>query len=253
MALHSPPKIPKWWYRYFKTRQVPMVSGRFVAYYRVSTDRQGRSGLGLEAQRKAVADYLNGGGSQLVAEFTEVESGKRSNRPQLAAAIEACRRSKATLVIAKLDRLARNVYFISGLLEGKVPFLCCDMPEADRAFLQIAAVFAEWEARKISERTKGALQAAKARGKILGNPRLEEARPGALVAVSKQADKFAEDLRPYINDLHRNGITSFAGIARALNARGKPTARGRHWHPATARLLLQRLGRTRAVPSPSPG
>jgi DNA invertase Pin-like site-specific DNA recombinase len=139
-----------------------------VAYYRVSTQRQGHSGLGLQAQRKAVQDHLRLTGAELLAEFTEVESGTRKARPQLAEALALCRKERATLVIAKLDRLARNVHFISGLLESRVDFLCCDMPEADRTFLQIATVFAEWEARRISERTRGALAAAKVRGTLLG-------------------------------------------------------------------------------------
>ncbi len=126
----------------------------YVTYYRVSTQRQGQSGLGLEAQRSAVQAYL--AGKEIIAEFTEVESGRKTDRPQLAAALALAKKQKATLVIAKLDRLARNVHFISGLLESNVQFVAADMPEADRTFLQMAAVFAEWEAKKISERTKSA-------------------------------------------------------------------------------------------------
>ncbi len=124
----------------------------YVTYYRVSTQRQGQSGLGLEAQRAAVQTFL--AGKEIIAEFTEVESGRKSDRVQLAAALALAKKQKATLVIAKLDRLARNVHFISGLLESGVQFVAADMPEADRTFLQMAAVFAEWEAKKISERTK---------------------------------------------------------------------------------------------------
>jgi DNA invertase Pin-like site-specific DNA recombinase len=146
-------------------------TGNFVAYYRVSTDKQGASGLGLEAQQAAVQSYLNGGRWRLVAEFTEVESGKRNNRPRLAEALAVCRRRKATLVIAKLDRLARNVHFISGLLETGVNFVATDCPNDDRFMLHIRAAIAEDEARKISNRTKAALAAAKARGVELGGYR----------------------------------------------------------------------------------
>lgn len=145
-----------------------MSAGGFVSYYRVSTQKQGRSGLGLEAQKKAVADYLCEGGGSLLQEFVEIESGRRKDRPQLRAALEMCRRKKATLVIAKLDRLARNVAFVATLLEGRIKFICCDMPDADSTMLQIYSAIAEREAAKISERTKAALAAAKARGKQLG-------------------------------------------------------------------------------------
>ena len=135
-----------------------------IAYYRVSTQRQGLSGLGLEAQRHALAGY------DIVAQYTEVESGKKSSRPELAKALAHAKEIGATLIIAKLDRLARNVHFITGLLEAGVPIECADMPEADRTFLQMAAVFAEWEGRRISQRTKDALAAAKRRGVKLGSP-----------------------------------------------------------------------------------
>jgi DNA invertase Pin-like site-specific DNA recombinase len=143
-------------------------TGNFVAYYRVSTERQGRSGLGLEAQQKAVRDHLNGGDWKLVGEFTEVESGKRSDRPKLAEALKACRVRGATLIIAKLDRLARNVHFVSGLMESGVEFTAVDFPQANRLAVHILAAVAEHEAKMISERTKAALAAAKARGVKLG-------------------------------------------------------------------------------------
>src|SRR5215218_3176352 len=148
---------------------------RFVAYYRVSTDRQGKSGLGLEAQQKAVLDYLDGGKWELVETFTEVESGKRADRPELAKALEACRRHKATLVIAKLDRLSRNLAFIATLMDSSRDFVAVDNPHATRLTLHILAAVAEHEREMISARTKAALQAAKARGKRLGNPRLAAA------------------------------------------------------------------------------
>lgn len=149
-----------------------MAQGKFVAYYRVSTARQGASGLGLDAQREAVARYLNGGEWELVGEFTETETGKGADalakRPQLRAALELCKRRGATLIIAKLDRLARNVHFVSGLLETGCDFVAADMPQANKVMIQMHAVMAEWERDQISKRTKDALAAAKARGVKLG-------------------------------------------------------------------------------------
>src|SRR6187397_2824308 len=147
----------------------PSKTRRFVAYYRVSTDRQGKSGLGLEAQRKAILDYLNGGAWQLTAEFVEVESGKHSDRPQLVAALETCRKHKAKLVIAKLDRLSRNLAFIATLMESGVEFIAVDNPHANKLTVHILAAVAQHEREMISERTKAALAAAKKRGQQLGN------------------------------------------------------------------------------------
>ena len=150
--------------------------GQFVTYYRVSTDKQGRSGLGLEAQQAAVRNYLDGATWELVGEFTEVESGRKSERPELARALALCKKRKATLVIARLDRLARNVHFISGLMEAKVKFVACDMPEATPFMLHIYAAVAQKEARAISARTKAALAAAKQRGVRLGATGAERAK-----------------------------------------------------------------------------
>ena len=223
-----------------------MVSGNFIAYYRVSTDRQGRSGLGLDAQRKAVRDYLNGGDWQLTGEFTEVESGKRSDRPELAKALEACRRQKARLVIAKLDRLARNVAFISGLMESKVDFVAADMPEANKLTVHIMAAMAEHEREQISARTKSALAAAKARGRKLGwsipgreHEQQHAARKGVSVRL-RQADAFAANVLPIIRDIEAAGIATLKGIAEALNARGIRTARGGRWHATTVKNVMQR-------------
>ena len=144
---------------------------KFIAYYRVSTDHQGVNGNGMAAQRRAVEDYLNGGRWKLVGEFTEVESGKRSDRPELEKALTACRKNKAKLVIAKLDRLSRNVHFISGLMERKVDFVACDMPSANAFMINVYAAVAQEERRMISDRTKAGLAAAKARGVKLGGPR----------------------------------------------------------------------------------
>lgn len=223
-----------------------MATGKFVSYHRVSTERQGRSGLGLEAQRKAVADYLNGGEWELLHEFEEIESGRRKDRPQLKAALDMCKREKATLVIAKLDRLARNVAFVATLLEGRVKFVCCDMPEADSTMLHIYSAMAEREAIKTSERTKAALAAAKARGKKLGwsmPSRIEEQRTASkqgAAANQSQAQHFASNIVPIINTIQAAGISSLAGIAAALNARGIATARGGRWHAATVARLTAR-------------
>ena len=204
---------------------------QYVAYYRVSTQRQGQSGLGLEAQRAAVAGY------NIAAEYTEIESGKKSQRPQLAAALAEAKRTGATLLIAKLDRLARNVHFITGLLEAGVPILCADMPEADRTFLQMAAVFAEWEGRRISERTKAALAAAKQRGTRLGSP--DPAKGGSATAgIRRDATaKVAPQAMPIITALRAAG-QSLRAIASALNTADIPTAMGGKWHASSVRNLI---------------
>jgi DNA invertase Pin-like site-specific DNA recombinase len=217
---------------------------RFVAYFRVSTDRQGRSGLGLDAQREAVARHVAATGGRITAEFVEVESGKRDARPQLAAALAACRAHRATLLIAKLDRLARKVHFVAGLMESGVPFVACDMPNATPFMLHVYAAVAEEEGRAISARTKAALAAAKARGVKLGNPRLVAGSPdqarAAAAAKSAKAAARAADLRPVVAEVRASGVTTLAGIARALAARGVPTPSGRGaWSPATV-LRLER-------------
>jgi DNA invertase Pin-like site-specific DNA recombinase len=208
----------------------------YIAYYRVSTDRQGRSGLGLEAQRSAVLAHIAGG--QLLSEYTEIESGRKTDRPQLLAALAAAKKAKATLIIAKLDRLARNVHFISGLLESGVAFRCADMPEADRTWLQMSAVFAEWEARKIGERTSAALQAAKARGVVLGSPSPEK---GA-AAVSDAAQRYALTLAPVIAEIRAAGAVTLRDIAAQLQARSVKTARGGlAWSAQQVSNLINRL------------
>jgi len=204
---------------------------QYVAYYRVSTQRQGQSGLGLDAQRHAIAGY------DIIAEFTEVESGKKADRPELAQALALAKETGSTLLIAKLDRLARNVHFITGLLEAGVPIVCADMPEADRTFLQMAAVFAEWEGRRISERTKAALAAAKQRGIKLGSPC--PAKGGAATAgIRRDATaKVAPQAMPVITAL-RNAGQSLRAIASALNSAGIPTAMGGKWYASSVRNLI---------------
>ena len=142
----------------------------FISYFRVSTDRQGQSGLGLDAQRAAVATYVQRAGGTILASYTEIESGSKSSRPEIAKALAHAKREKATLIIAKLDRLARNVKFIADLMDARVEFVACDLPEANRLVLHIMAAFAEYEREEISKRTKAALAVAKSRGTRLGNP-----------------------------------------------------------------------------------
>ena len=217
------------------------MTTKFVAYYRVSTDRQGQSGLGLDAQRAAVAKHI--GAAELVAEFTEVESGRKNDREQLAAALATAKRTKSMLVIAKLDRLARNVHFISGLLESNVPFVCADMPEADRTFLQMMAVFAEWEARKISERTKAALAQVKAQGRTLGCPTPEIGSAAGIARIQAKADAYAQRVGPVVRDIINHcGANTLRDIAAELTMRGIETPRGNtDWRASQVSNLLKRI------------
>ncbi len=222
----------------------PAHRGKFIAYYRVSTDRQGKSGLGLDAQREAVATFLNGGAWELAAEFVEVESGKRAARPKLIEALEACRKQRATLVIAKLDRLARNTKFLLTLLDGPANVLFCDLPHVTGAmgrFLvtQMASV-AELEAGLVSERTKAALKAAKARGVKLGNPKLAVAAKRGRIAQAEGADQFAANVLPVIKEIQTRGATSANAIAAKLNERHVKTARGGTWtHVQVSKVLAR--------------
>jgi len=219
---------------------MPAHSGKFVSYYRVSTDKQGKSGLGLEAQKAAVADRLNGGRWQIVGEFVEVESGKRAKRPQLEAALTACKKHKAKLVVAKLDRLSRDVGFIHKLIGSGVEVLFADLPELNGAMgkfvLILMANVAELEAGLISERTKAALKAAKARGVKLG-------RHGAEVLAPKfkeEARQRAIVLEPVITELRGEGL-SLARMAAELNKRKVPTPRGGRWDHSSVRNVMKRL------------
>lgn len=210
---------------------------QYVAYYRVSTDRQGHSGLGLAAQRAAIASYTAGRG-ELLAEFTEIESGKKSERPQLSAALALCRHKRARLIIAKLDRLARNVAFIANIMDSGVDFIACDMPEASRLTLHILAAVAEHEREMISNRTREALAAAKARGQQLGNPRPAPAAALARAVAEAQLVTYRESVRPVIAELHNQGL-NLSAIAREMNRRGIKTARGRLWKSTTVRLYVK--------------
>jgi DNA invertase Pin-like site-specific DNA recombinase len=220
-----------------------MANGKFVSYLRVSTARQGASGLGLEAQRAAVAGYLNGGNWSLVQEVVEVESGKRNDRPALADALRLCRKHRATLVIAKLDRLARNVAFISNLMESGVEFVAVDMPQANRFVVHILAAVAEQEAEAISKRTKAALAAAKARGTQLGGRRVSaerwaEIRLEARLARSAEAEKWAANLLPAIRSIQSEGAMSLRQIAAGLNERNIATPRGGEWSAVQVQRVL---------------
>jgi DNA invertase Pin-like site-specific DNA recombinase len=214
----------------------------FIAYYRVSTDRQGTSGLGLEAQRAAVLRHIATG--QLAAEYMEIESGKKhTNRPELLAALQECRRRKATLVIAKLDRLGRNVAFISALMESGADFVCCDNPHANRLMLHMLAAFAEHEREQISQRTKAALAAAKVRGVKLGNPRALEALDKAhAVHVARRP---APEVLNIMRSLEGQGM-SYRAIARELNQLNIKTGRGHQWYDVTVKSVL-RLPTTKAA------
>jgi DNA invertase Pin-like site-specific DNA recombinase len=215
-------------------------SGKWVAYYRCSTDRQGESKLGLDAQRKLVLDYLNGGNWTLAAEFTEIESGKRNDRPQLAAALAMARKLRAKLIVAKLDRLARNVGFISLLMDSGVEFIAADMPHANKVTLQMLSVFAEYERDLISERTRQALAQAKARGTILGGPKRLEASALGVATNKAKAERFAANVLPIIREIQASGVTTLRGVARALDARGVQSARGAPWSPEAVSNILKR-------------
>ncbi|GAB4020637.1 recombinase family protein [Spirosoma migulaei] len=213
-----------------------------IAYYRVSTDRQGKSGLGLEAQQEAVRLFTERQGHQVTAHFTEVESGRKNQRPQLSAALAQCRKDKATLIIAKLDRLGRNVAFISNLMESKVDFIAVDNPHASRLMFHMLAAFAEHEREQISTRTKDAIAAAKRRGVQWG-------RYGATVLSQEShdsAERFAEDLRPTIEDLRQSGFTTIRAIRDELNRRQVATFwNSTAWHNSTVHALLKRVDNTR--------
>jgi DNA invertase Pin-like site-specific DNA recombinase len=217
---------------------------RFVTYYRVSTQAQGRSGLGLEAQRSAVEHYLRSRNGKLIGEFTEVETGKGANalerRPELRAALDLCRKQGAALVIAKLDRLARNVHFVTGLIESGVDFVAADMPHATKVMIQIHAVMAENERDQISARTKAALAAAKARGVKLGVTGPTNLRPN-LEARQEAARRFAERMRPVFEGFELRGLSRRQMVAE-LNGLGIRTAKGASWRLKQVQRFLCRVG-----------
>ncbi len=214
---------------------------KFVAYYRVSSGKQESSGLGILAQKAAVNAYIRDG--ELIAEFTEVETGKNNDRPKLKEAIALAKKTKSILIIAKLDRLSRNLAFIANILDGNIEFVCADMPNANKMMLQMMAVIAEFEAKQISERTIAALQAAKARGTLLGNrTNWKEAQALGHMTNIKQAVEHADKILPIIRDLARKDAGSLHRIADELNARNIPTRRNAEWTGTAVRHVIRRAG-----------
>lgn len=210
-----------------------------VPYYRVSTERQGYSGLGLDAQRKAVHDYAAANSLELLNEHLEIESGRKNNRPILHQAIEECKRHHAILLIAKLDRLGRNVAFISKLMESDIDFVAVDNPYANKLIVHIMAAFAEYERDQISSRTKDALQAAKRRGVILGG----YGKNVLSKLNAKRSVDFARRMKPVIEKLQDEGFLSVRELTQELNERNVQTVSGNgsHWHVNTVHRLLKRI------------
>lgn len=223
---------------------------KIVAYQRVSTARQGRSGLGLEAQDRAILEHVRSKNATLVGSFTEIESGKINARPELSKALHLAKVTGATLVIAKLDRLSRNAAFLLALRDSGVRFVAADMPEANDLTVGIMALVAQQEREAIAKRTREALASAKARGVRLGNPNgaaaLQRAGKGnmaSLGSIKANADRHAADLAPVVASLQAEGFTSLGALARSLNERGMLTPRGGRWHKSSVANLLERLGR----------
>ncbi|MBX3582688.1 MAG: recombinase family protein [Rhizobiaceae bacterium] len=217
-----------------------------IAYYRVSTQRQGRSGLGIEAQRARVEHFADAEGFKLIGEHVDIETGKGSDaldrRPHLAQALAAARQARCPVIVAKLDRLSRDVAFISGLMASRVPFIVAELgADADPFMLHLYAALAEKERLLISERTKAALAARKAQGARLGNPTnaAEAAAKGRVVSV-READRFAQTVVPIIASIQRSGVTSLRGLAIALNNRGIATSRNGTWQVSNVRNVLAR-------------
>ena len=231
---------------------------RFVAYHRVSTKGQGESGLGLEAQEKAVADHVEREGGTVLRAYREVESGKNDDRPELARAVLHAKRSGATLLVAKLDRLSRNVRFLAELMESKAKFCCCDMPDATDLTIHIYAAMAQWERERISERTREGLAAAKAKGKLLGSARpdhwtperharrlagLRDGRAKGLAVRQANAEKMHRELCPVVIAYRTEGMT-LAAIAARLNDEGWLTPRRRQWNEVYVHRFLKQCEQT---------
>lgn len=223
------------------------MNQKFVTYYRVSTDKQGRSGLGLEAQKKTVLDFIDGNKSEIVGEYVEIESGKRDDRPELQKAIRTCKLKKARLIVSKLDRLSRDLHFITELQRSGVQFTIAEMPEATELTVHIYAAMGQHERKEIGRRTKAALQAAKARGVKLGNPCIlrGERIPGSgnttnanQIRISK-ADEFAQDIAEIIKEEIVPG-QSLREIANDLNNMGYRTTRNKEWLATSVKRIIDR-------------
>lgn len=216
------------------------MTAQAIAYLRVSTNQQGRSGLGIEAQRHAIAEHAQQAGTAIAAEYVDTTSGKGADaldrRPQLAAALAHAKRLKGCVIVAKLDRLSRDVAFIAGLMANRVPFICADMPRADPFLLHIYAAVAEQERRQISERTRAGLAAAKARGQVLGNPNIAEARDPMLARRRTRSAAYDAATLAHIPEC----VTGHANIAEALNRAGRATIHGHQWTRQTVGALLKR-------------
>ncbi len=227
-----------------------------IPYYRVSTERQGKSGLGLDAQQSAVKAYAKANGLRILASYTEIESGKVNERPQLRAALTHAKRSNAVLCVAKLDRLSRSASFLLNLVDSRVPFVCCDSPFANELTIGVMAVMAQHERKMIAERTRAALQAAKARGVKLGSlrtghwtgheqARLKGAHKGNEISAKVRAElatKAHEELRPIIEALLPQNLTLDEMAAR-LNLDGWRTRRGREWNKVSVCRFLAKCSR----------
>jgi DNA invertase Pin-like site-specific DNA recombinase len=228
-------------------RALPHKAGsakNFVAYYRVSTRAQQATGLGLDSQRAAVVRYVASSRGVLVDEIEEVESGSRVDRPRLTTALETCKRLRATLVIAKLDRLARNLSFISSLMDSGVEFVATDMPSANRLTIHIVSAIAEYERELISQRVRAALAAAKGRGTSIGNPSARAIQPIAVRAAVARADKFAALMAPILSEIESDTPLSLPKLGRILERRGYRTAHGKTtWNPSTVGSLRKRIVR----------
>lgn len=216
-----------------------MANGKFISYIRVSTKKQGISGLGLEAQQAAIAQYLNGGNWQLVDQYVEIESGRKNERIKLNEALLACKKNKATLIIAKLDRLSRNSYFVNQLLNSKIDFVACDNPFASKLTIQILAAVAEHEVEMISKRIKEALEQAKNRGVSLGNPDMKRISTLGIEKIKANADNFAIRHQEDFQRLRDSGFT-LQQIANKYNSNEVRTARGGNWNPAQVSRILKR-------------
>lgn len=221
---------------------------KLVSYLRVSTQKQGRSGLGLEAQQAAIAGYASERRGQVIQTFTEVESGKVDRRPELDKALHLAKVTGATLVIAKLDRLSRNAAFLLTLRDSGVRFVAADLPDANELTVGIMALVAQQEREAISRRTMEALGAAKRRGVRLGNPngaaslrRADKGNGASLLAIQRKADRHAQNLAPVLDTLRAEGLSTLSQLAAELNARGMLTPRGGRWHKSSVRNLLARL------------